>query len=429
MQRITHINFNNTLVLLFIDLFLLYSGNITIWIFLLLFMSLYPIIALIQDLDTESFLTKRVDKLFNSWWKLFKGLLSIVLILAWIIWILAYNKYWLDLQKTEILVPIILWVASIFLFIIFWLIINILWKIELSHRWPTHTLMFINIIWLVTFFWIWYYKIDLLLNKEFINYYFTTFSIYVVIIWGLYVLLLRKSRKKLNLFEKFQKIIVTTIYILLVLYIPVSLIYNKEYILGFWYILLSWHILADIINPSGVPLLFPLKERFKLKMFSTGSEAEERFSILLGIINFWLIIFWVYTLYNLSLNWFSIEKDINTSKENILLLYGGILAFIIFIFHKDIKRRKTIWKMWKGIINLIVKIGTLIVTNVLLGFLIIILSWNIAITLIALLLVDIVLFKKLDLKKELKYLNYGLFLTNNFLTLLILCILIFKDLI
>lgn len=53
--------------------------------------------------------------------------------------------------------------------------------------------------------------------------------------------------------------------------LPVSMQYLSRYI-GAGYIS---HILADILNPAGVPLLWPIKKRFRVPLIRTGSFAEK----------------------------------------------------------------------------------------------------------------------------------------------------------
>ena len=54
------------------------------------------------------------------------------------------------------------------------------------------------------------------------------------------------------------------------------------------------HLLGDIITKDGIPLLWPIKTRFKLKFFRTGGKIESLVGILLVFINIYLI----YTFWN-----------------------------------------------------------------------------------------------------------------------------------
>ena len=64
--------------------------------------------------------------------------------------------------------------------------------------------------------------------------------------------------------------------------LPVSMQYLSRYI-GAGYIS---HILADMLNPAGVPLLWPIKKRFRVPLIRTGSFAEKMLFAVMAIFIF-----------------------------------------------------------------------------------------------------------------------------------------------
>ncbi len=98
-----------------------------------------------------------------------------------------------------------------------------------------------------------------------------------------------------NFFSK-KQIGLASLIVFLVLLVWLGRIYHFSFeiqnlITGLWFIFFGYvvHLLGDFLTKEGIPLFWPIKHKFGLKLFRTNSIIESILGLILWILNIWLL--------------------------------------------------------------------------------------------------------------------------------------------
>ncbi len=98
-----------------------------------------------------------------------------------------------------------------------------------------------------------------------------------------------------NFFSK-KQIGLASLIVFLVLLLWLGGIYYFSFeiqnlITGLWFIFYGYivHLFGDFLTKEGIPLFWPIKQKFGLKLFRTNSITESILGLVLWILNIWLL--------------------------------------------------------------------------------------------------------------------------------------------